>query len=303
MILQDVTRFLRACLECSVYLAPREPGLTQEEIHEACKRAEFLQGEISDALSQIAVQSFGRQGARQLPDQSVTALWLVFQMQQDPEYRNIQAFDFVYAQCNEAIRNQGGANAQIEREVVVQRAMAQNISRRDAEAAITILVLTNSLVEKNGYLRSVSGRQYLPLPSQQRSQMVIAGQGRRDEVRERAYLIVQDIVERRTDGRPKHAEPHDAFAEALEPLGYGPFRLWWVQTVAELRQSNVQTAPVSALVLAAALVEGALTFVVKHARSLQLAVFRSKDFDGEPRTWKIDDLVASAASGSEASIS
>ena len=54
--------------------------------------------------------------------------------------------------------------------------------------------------------------------------------------------------------------------------------------------------------LAAALVEGALTFVVKHARGRGLAVFRSPDFDKDPRAWKIDDLVTSAASGSEAAI-
>jgi hypothetical protein len=54
--------------------------------------------------------------------------------------------------------------------------------------------------------------------------------------------------------------------------------------------------------LAGALVEGSLTFVVKHARNLNLGVFRSKSFDGEPRTWKIDELVASAASGSDSAI-
>jgi hypothetical protein len=71
--------------------------------------------------------------------------------------------------------------------------------------------------------------------------------GNRD-VRERAYSIVKDVVERRTDGRPKHAEPLDEFPEALDRLGYGKFRLWWVQTVAELRLSNSPTSPVSSLV-------------------------------------------------------
>jgi hypothetical protein len=55
-------------------------------------------------------------------------------------------------------------------------------------------------------------------------------------------------------------------------------------------------------VTSAALVEGALTLVVKHARNLRLAVFASKSFDGDPRSWKIDDLVASAASGSDAAV-
>jgi hypothetical protein len=42
--------------------------------------------------------------------------------------------------------------------------------------------------------------------------------------------------------------------------------------------------------------------VVKHARAAGLGVFLSKDFDRDPKSWKIDDLVASAASGSDTAI-
>jgi hypothetical protein len=94
----------------------------------------------------------------------------------------------------------------------------------------------------------------------------------------------------------------DAFADALDILGYKPFRLWWTQTVAELRKLEVTISPVSATVLSAALVEGALTFLVKHARQLNVGPFKSRDFDGEPRTWKIDDLVKSAATGGDVAV-
>jgi hypothetical protein len=154
------------------------------------------------------------------------------------------------------------------------------------------------LVEKDGVLHSAAGVVYEPLPSQQR----LATQARRDETRQRIYEIVRDVVARRTDGRPQHAEPLNAFAESLERLGYGRFRLWWAELVAELRQSNPHTSSVAALVLAAALVEGAPTFVVKHARTAGLGVFASKDFNENPRTWKIDELVASAARGGDSAI-
>jgi hypothetical protein len=124
----------------------------------------------------------------------------------------------------------------------------------------------------------------------------------RKEARARAYPIVKDIIERRTDGRPKFVEPLDVFAEELDKLGYGKFRLWWAQTVAELRHGDVHSSPVSVSVLAAALVEGALTFVVKHARDAGLGVFLSNNFDRDAKNWKIDDLVASAASGGESAI-
>jgi hypothetical protein len=106
---------------------------------------------------------------------------------------------------------------------------------------------------------------------------------------------VKDVIQRRTDGRPQSAEPFEAFAEQLENLGYGQFRLWWDQTVAELGRSDPHSSPLSALVLAAALVEGALTLVVSHARGLGLGVFGSNDFAGDPRTWRIEKLVTGAA--------
>ena len=114
--------------------------------------------------------------------------------------------------------------------------------------------------------------------------------------------IVKDVVERRSDGRPKHAEPLDAFADALAGLKYGKFRTWWVQIVGELRRADASQAPVSVAVLSASLVEGALTFVVRHAQSIGSATLASKTFTGDPRTWKIDDLVNSGAAGSDAAI-
>jgi hypothetical protein len=113
---------------------------------------------------------------------------------------------------------------------------------------------------------------------------------------------VRDVIERRTDGRPQSAEPFGAFAEQLEKLGYGRFRLWWSQTVAELDRTAPASSPLSALVLAAALVEGALTFVVKHARGLGLGVLGSTDFERDPKHWRIDELVTSAAKGGNTAI-
>jgi hypothetical protein len=128
------------------------------------------------------------------------------------------------------------------------------------------------------------------------------GQSYRRPARARAYPIVGDIIERRSDGRPAHAEPLDAFAEQLGALNYGAFALWWKQLVNELRRSDANTSPVSVCVLSAALVEGALTFVVQHARNLNQGVFRSRDFEGSARSWKLDDLVSSAASGNESAV-
>ena len=52
--------------------------------------------------------------------------------------------------------------------------------------------------------------------------------------------------------------------------------------------------------VAGALVEGALTFILKHARTN--GQFQKKEYEREPRNWKVDDLVASAASGGPAAV-
>jgi hypothetical protein len=298
MSLQEVQQFLQAALECSVYLAPREPGLAYDELLEAGKRAGFQEGEIGDGLRRAAHDYAGK---RLIPGSNATATWHLFNFHEEPEYRNFGALDLVYSELNARVKAHGEANAKLERETIVERAVMQGIPRNEIEAAITILIMCAQLTEKDGLLRYTHGGEHLPLPSDQRKQVSMRQPIRRT-ARALAYPIVKDIIERRTDGRPKHTEPLDAFADQLDKLGYGPFRLWWKQIVAELRLSDVQSTPVSVSVLSAALVEGALTFVVNHARRHGLGVFDSKTFEDKPTTWRIDDLVTSAAMGRDSAI-
>jgi hypothetical protein len=155
------------------------------------------------------------------------------------------------------------------------------------------MVLSGQLIEEHGALRfkfTQGGERQLPSASRNQA----ASHPRHPKVaRTRVMPHVKDVIERRTDGRPQSAEPFGAFAEQLENLGLGQFRLWWNQTVAELGLSDPTLSPLSTLVLAAGLVEGALTFVVSHGRGL--GVFGSNDLAGDPKTWRIDKLVAGAA--------
>ena len=295
--LEHVAKLFQGALEYSLVLAPREPSLTLQELKEMGQRLGLKEGEMNDVLAHA--RNFAPDSRRILPDTGTLDMFL---WREDPELRNYDALDFVLSELHEQMREVGGRIAQLGRDVVVARAVNKSIPQIDAEAAITLLVWSGQLDEKAGVLRSPRGTPYKMLPSQQRDQ---AGGGRqvyRREERAKAYPVVQDIVARRSDGRPSNAEPLDAFAEQIDRLGYHQFRLWWTQTVSELRQSQPQTTPVATCVLAAALVEGALTFVVRHARNTGSMVFRRVEFEREPRTWKIYDLVASAASGREGAI-
>ncbi len=295
--LQEVIAFVRAALECSVYVAPSDPGLSYDEIMAVGKSARYQEGELHDAILQARLGHFDN--GRFKPD--VQSLhWDIFSFDEDPEYRNFGAFDALYDEFNRLIKVLGGIQAKLERRVLVERALARGIKENDIQAAITISLLTGQLAEKNGLLVRPHGRVYEPLPSQQAQR----GNGIRmsNAKRELAYPLVSDIVGRRVDGRQKRAEPLDAFADALMQLGYGHFRLWWKQTLVELDRSDAASFPTSICVMAAALVEGALTFVVKHAQSKGLQTMGSKTFQEDPRRWKIDDLVESAAKGNESAI-
>ncbi len=299
---QEIAKFLRAALECSVHIAPKETGLTLEELFEVGKRVGLERGEILDALRSTGAQSYIGV-ARLLPAQTIT--WSQFHFPEEPDYRNVDAFDFVTATLKAIARTETDARARIDRAVLVAQALSKGIRERDIEAAVTIMVIDQHLLEKDGVLRFAQGRENYPSASEQLGQAQgtrVAQHVRRIPERAQAYPLVNDVIERRTDGRPKAAEPFDAFAESLDKLGYGAFRVWWNRTVAELRHAEPTFSPTTVAVFSAALVEGALAFVVKHARGLGLGVFASSDFDRDPRTWKIDDLVSSASAGQRAAI-
>lgn len=237
-----------------------------------------------------------------MPGPNDTVLWLIFYPPEAPDYRNPKAFDFVFAEMHEAARVYGAQSARLERTVIVERGNTAGLSRNDVQVAVTMMVLNGILVEQEGILRYARGREAFAAPSTQLTQQRNFTQARRNESRERAYAAVKDVIARRSDGRPESAEPFKAFAEALESLGTGPFRVWWNQMVAELRQASTQTAPVTVTTLAAALVEASLTFVVSHAQTLGLGVMGSKSFTERPSRWKLEELVTSAGYGGEAAI-
>lgn len=301
---QEITRFLKAALECSVYAQPTDPGLTYAELVEATKRAGHLEGEIHDAIPRATTVYFRRSDDKLLPGSSDIIQMLFFGVREEPDYRNPTAIHFVFEQMRALVRSQGAMKARIERGLLAARGAGEDLSPSDVQIAIAILVLNEVLADKGGIISFAQGKESYGSPgdnSNLRSTFPHQAPVRK-EARARAYPIVKDIVERRTDGRPLSAEPFDAFAEQLGKLGYGKFRTWWQQLVSELRHTSIEVSPVSVTVLAAALVEGALTFVVKHGRSLGLGVFASTDFDKPARSWKIDDLVTSAAANKAAPI-
>ena len=147
---QDLITFLKAALECSVYVSPRDPGLTRDELFEIGRRADYLDGEIGDSLRHVTTGYFGH--PRLLPSEQDTSSW-VFLMPEEPEYRKFKAFDFVFEELNELTRSEGAQRAHLERDVLVERAATKGIDRNDAEIAITWLLMSKQLTQKDNILR------------------------------------------------------------------------------------------------------------------------------------------------------
>jgi hypothetical protein len=297
----ETLKLLVAALEASVYAAPREPGLSREELFEVGRRHGRKDGEIGDAINELSRQGAGAGGQWRwmLPDIWFTTAWWLG-IGEEPELRNPSAFDFVYGELSELARNVGIAKAHLDRATLVARAAARSLSAHDVEYAVTLLVLGKRLIEKDGTLGFAGTTVPAEMPSSGLEDR--RGPGTPKLLRTQVLPTVQDVIARRSDGRSKSAEPFDAFAAQLERLGYAPFGLWWKLLVQELRRTDPSASPLSALVLAAAVVEGALAFVVEPARKLGSGVFGSDSFKDVPQTWKLAELVKGAARGGAAAI-
>ena len=297
----EVVATLVAALEASVFVAPEEPGLTRAELGEVGARLGLKKGEIDDAMAQVIDSGPRRVGERLITRQNYRVLMGMLNLVQEPEQRNVEAFDFIVNELVERVREDGAVNAKMSRAVLVERGVEQGLPRHDLQVAIAVLLQAGELVLTDGELRfGRTGQPRLRLPSESlrhgdtTKSPVSAGK------RVLATPHVEDVVARRADARPLSAEPLDAFVEALGLLGHSRFRAWWVQTVSELRKTDPSSTPIASLILSAALVEGALCLVVVHGRSLDRGVFGSTDFGRESRTWRIDDLINGAARGDAA---
>lgn len=198
---EQISEFVKTALKCSVYVAPTDPGLTNDELLTVGRALSFQAGEIGDALHESGAVRY--LGDRKLYPQH-DSMWSEFHFREDPDYRNIAAFDFVCVQLRDLVRSQGVGRAAIERSVLVERARAAGLPTKGVEAAITILLYSEHFVEKDKLLRFAPGRHEYPSPSEQLHHMAGTAIGRHVQQREmqrKVYPVVRDVIERRMDGR------------------------------------------------------------------------------------------------------
>ncbi len=293
MQLREIVQVIETALECSVYHAPRDVGLTFDELAEIGSRMDIREGELSDAL---IGQNYNRNRQNRFEHGSTLAHKFMGPGMLNPDYRPLREMDFIHAQLKEIARDKGAANAKIARDVLIARAEKAGHSAHDMEVAITVSRIANRIAEANDIVQAVRGMEQGQPPSEIERQH--GGHHRHiNTLRDPVNRLVADVVARRQDGRPKSIDTLAEFANRLDYLGYKPFRLWWMQLLSEMKTADDNHSSVTVSVLAAALMEGALTFIVRHALSLNNGTFSSSDWKKEPNTWRVDDLVKAAAGG------
>ncbi len=293
MKLRDIVQVLETALECSYYYAPNDAGLTLDELIEIGSRLEIRKGELSDA---VISQGLSRNRNNRFEHGPTLVHKFMGPGMLNPDYRPLKEMDFIHSELKELARNEGVANAKMARDVLIARAEKAGHSRHNIEVAIVVSMVAKRVTETNGIIQAVKGIEQSSPPSE--LERLHGGYIHHvNTIREPVNRLVADVVARRQDGRSKSIDALNEFANWLEYLGYKPFRLWWMQILSEMRTADNNTSSVTVTVLAAALMEGSLTFIVRYAISLKNGMFGSKDWEREPNAWRIDDLVK-AASGS-----
>lgn len=115
---EQAVNFVRAAFEASVLVAPRDHGLTEEELLRAGETAGYKRGLLKDALASIEVDRRAN-GRLQLPSLGMKQVSSNFNAALNPEVRNRAAFQFV-REALEAEAEEHGAQASLARDDIAE---------------------------------------------------------------------------------------------------------------------------------------------------------------------------------------
>src|SRR5262245_45869057 len=130
MLHDDLSRFLVAALQASIYVAPRDHGLSGEELLEVAKRAGYGAGEVRDALQHLP-RDF-HNGKLRLHSEAAFEL-SDFNEEHEPEHRDWRAFDAIRQHLIALAKDVGRAKARLPHDVLVEQVVAKGFDRHAVE--------------------------------------------------------------------------------------------------------------------------------------------------------------------------
>jgi hypothetical protein len=108
--LQPLISLITAATECSIYAAPDAPGLTYNELIEIGSRLGHEEGEMGDAIAS-PLGHLEVQRGRYLPSSGIMGIYYTFHHTEEPDYRPVNALNFIHTQLQELARTMGAKKA------------------------------------------------------------------------------------------------------------------------------------------------------------------------------------------------
>ena len=287
-----VVAAIQAALEASIFQAPRNPGLTSDELIEVLNKLDFKDGEIRDAISDL--WKAGR--TQQIRDGKWTLdpnllMWPMPWGAADDSYpAKPKAVDFPIVCLRKLQREVGRDAAKINRSDLVAAAMREGFDQFDIEVAITLLECGRFLLINSDVIELEPGKEGFPLYSEMQKNLPPM---RRRPVFDKVLPVVKDTIRRRGDGRLPSADPLVSFGSILERIGHRNFVVWWHSLSGELSTINPLISPKSYLLLSAGICEAMLALVATLARQKDLSMV--KNLDDDPKRWKLVSLILTLA--------
>jgi hypothetical protein len=161
----EVDSMISKAILATIFVCPRDPGLTEEELLEIGQRSGFGRGELRDGIERSTTHAEWDWKKRAPSNMSAIGVAdFNFPWADDP--RSPTAFEAVHMAMREVIKDEG-AKAQIPRDELVATCVQRGSAREDVEAAITGLVLDEIFEEKDAMVGYRRDKHNYPLPSRQ----------------------------------------------------------------------------------------------------------------------------------------
>ena len=289
----QVEKTILCCIEASFYNNPVFDGLIREEIQFLLNQLNFENGEIGDAISSLV--STGRinrvqEGYYRIETDQYYHYWFSYR----PEHELVkpELLDFIIHYFKKMIKKHGKLKAKVDFSVLVSEIMQEGFIKKETQLALKRLIYGKLLSDNEGIIslspQYTHNMSYSELMAQHHSSTP-------RPILDKVLPLVEDIINKRQDGRSISIDPLEEFENYLDYLNYKNFSIWYHATQTEWKSINYRIMPKSFLVLSASICESILSLIVKYAKDNSLSML--KKLDENPKNWKFHNLIESACTG------
>jgi nucleoside phosphorylase len=206
-MMAKVVDFIKATLEASILLSPRNHGLEPDTIRKIALQAGFRPGEVNDAIKDLLRQARDSGPCLRIDHLPGRRLDSDFNFASEPEFRKLEAFQFVRNKLKESRQELGRKNAGLSRDELVSLGQTQRLSALEVDAAVTLMVMDEILTEEGEIIREASGKEDWPTPFTQAEDRGLQFPVRANTLLDRAIPLVRSHLNEGENNPVRGAKP------------------------------------------------------------------------------------------------